>query len=98
MTVLKEKTIPFAPWVNDDIREAKRRRNNIRIELKSDRQNITLQEQFKQEKEHVKTLITAGESEYYRKQLQDTKGDTSKTWEIKNIVPNRKSNSNGFHF
>ncbi|MPC54473.1 hypothetical protein E2C01_048391 [Portunus trituberculatus] len=28
---------PFAPWMNDDIREAKRRRNNTRIELKSDR-------------------------------------------------------------
>ncbi len=36
--------------MNDDIREAKRRRNQIRIELKSDQQNVTLQEQFKQEK------------------------------------------------
>ncbi len=68
-------------------------------ELKSDRQNVTLQEQFKQEKKHVKTLFTAGKSEYYRKQLQDTKGDTSKTRKIiKNILPDCKSNSNGFNF
>ena len=97
--VTKSITRPFAPWMNDDIREAKILRNNTRIKLKSDRHNVTLQEQYKQEKKRVKTLIITGKADYYRKQLQDTKGNTSKTWKIiKDIVPNRKSNSNEHNF
>lgn len=97
--VTKSITRPFAPWMNDDIREAMSLRNNTRIYLKSDRHNVTLQEQYKQEKKHVKTLITSAKTEYHRQQLQDAKGNTCKTWKIiKDIVPDRKNNSNGHNF
>ncbi len=47
----------------------------------------------------MKTLITAGKSEYYHKQLKETKGYSSKTWKIiKDIVPDGKCNSNGHSF
>ena len=75
--VTKSITRPFAPWMNDDIREAMSLRNNTRTELKSDRHNTTLQEQYKQEKQRVKTLITSTKTEYHHRQLQEAKGNTS---------------------
>lgn len=96
--VTKSITRPSAPWMNNDIRAAMSLRNNTRKELKSDRHNVTLQEQYKQEKKRVKTLITEGRAEYHHKQLHDAKGNTSKTWKIiKDIVPGGK-NSNGHNF
>ncbi len=73
--VTKSITRPFAPWMNDDIREAQILRNNIRINLKSARHNVILQEQYKEARKRVKTLITAGKAEYYHKQLNETKGN-----------------------
>ncbi len=97
--VTKSITRPFAPWMDDGIREAKILRNNIRIELKSARHNVILQEQYKQARKRVKTLITAGKAEYYHKQVKETKGNSSKTWKIiKDIVPDRKCYSNGHSF
>ncbi len=69
------------------------------MELKSDRQNVTLQEQYKQRKKCVKTIMTTRKVAYYHKQLQDAKGNTSEIWKIiKDIVPDRKNNCNGHNF
>ena len=96
--VTKEIKRPFAPWMNDSIREAMNIRNTTRVKLKCDRHNTSLQEQYKQEKKHVKTLIDECRTRHYRNELNNNKGN-SKTWKIiKEIVPNSKSTSNVLNF
>ena len=64
--ITKEIKRPFTQWMNDDIREAMNLRDDTRKNLKSDRYNIILQEQYKHEKKRVKTLIKKGKAEHYR--------------------------------
>ncbi len=55
--VTKEVKRPFAPWMNDELRGAMRIGNDIRNQLKRDRNNTVLQDRYKQEKKNVKSLI-----------------------------------------
>ena len=48
--VTKEIRRPFAPWINDDLRDAMKMRDDTRTKLKSDRNNATLLTQYKREK------------------------------------------------
>lgn len=81
------------------IREAMNIRNTTSVKLKCDRHNTSLQEQFKQEKKHAKTLIDECRTRHYRNELNNNKGNFSKTWKtIKEIVPNSKTTSNVLNF
>ena len=51
--VTKEIKKPFAPQMNDHIREAMNQRDDTHEKLKCDRHNITLLEQYKREKKRV---------------------------------------------
>ena len=74
-------------------------RNTTRLQLKCDRHNTSLPEQYKQEKKRVKTLIDECRTRHYRNELNNTKGNFSKTWKIiKEIVPNSKTTSNVLNF
>ena len=85
--------------MNDSILEAMNIRNTTRVKLKCDRHNTSLQEQYKQEKKHVKTLIDECRTRHYRNELNNNKGNFSKTWKtIKEIVPNSKTTSNVLNF
>ena len=93
--VTQEIKRPPAPWINDDIRSAMAIRNTLQWRLKLDRNNVTLEEQYKNERNKVKSLLRNAEQEYYRDQLHNNKGNTAATWKIiKNIVPNKKSTAN----
>ncbi len=93
--VTKEVKRPFAQWMNDELRGAMRIRNNTRNQLKRDRNNIVLQDRYKQEKKSVKSLIEETKAQYYHNVFNENKGNTSKIWKtIREIVPSRKTNSN----
>ncbi len=62
--VTKEIRRPHTPWMNDDLKEAMKLRNEAQERLKFDRINIALQEQYKREKKHVKTLIAKTKTQY----------------------------------
>ena len=93
--VTKEIKRPPAPWINDDIRSAMAARNALQLRLKIDRNNESLQEQYKLERNRVKAKLRNAEQEYYREQFHSNRGNSAATWKIiKNIVPNKKSTNN----
>lgn len=97
--VTKQIKRPFAPWMNNRLQEAMECREDTRKKLQSDRYNIVLQEQYKQRKKCVKSLIVESKTEYYRNKLQENRGNVSKTWKtIREIVPNCKNNATDFNF
>lgn len=97
--VTKEIRRPFAPWMNDHIREAMIHRDDTRRKLKCDRLNTTLFEQYKREKKHIRTLIAEGKARHYNNKFQESRGNTSKTWRtIKEIIPNFAKNGNDHTF
>ena len=53
--VTKEIKRPFSPWMMDQLRGAIKLKNKTRNKLKSDRQKVALQDQYKREKRQVKT-------------------------------------------
>lgn len=90
--VTKEIKKPFAPWLNNSIREAKDIRNTTRVKLKCDHNDADLQEEQQQEEKRVKTLIAECKVRYYRDEFLNNKGNISKTWKtIREIVPYSKN-------
>ncbi len=74
-------------------------RNTTRVKLKCDRHNADLQEQYKQEKERVKTLSAECKARYYHNEFLNNKGNISKTWKTtREIVPDSKNISNNYNF
>ena len=81
--VTKEIIRPSAPWITDDINEAIKGRNILQRDLKINKYNINLRDQYKLEKKRVKSLIA-----------KDTKNDIAATWKIvRKIIPNGRNNS-----
>ncbi len=61
--------------------------------------NADLQEQYKQEKKRVKTVIAECKTRYYHDEFLNNKANISKTWKtIREIVPNRRNISNKSNF
>ncbi len=97
--VTKQIKRPFSPWMSFCLREAMNLRDDTKKKLKSDRYNTALQEQYKHEKERVKTLIPECKVTYNGKKCLDNKGNISKTWAtIKEIVPACKNHSREYNF
>ena len=92
--VTKEVKRPFAPWLTDHIREAMTQRDNLCNELKCDRLNNSLLEQYKREKKRVKALIAEGKANYYYNELRESRSNMSRTWKtIREIIPASKNNN-----
>ncbi len=85
-TVIKK---PFSAWISDEIRSAMTTRNTLQARLKIDRHNAILQDQYKLEKNKVKSLLQNSEQTYYRKKNNDCRGNLAATWRVINeITPN----------
>lgn len=97
--VTKEIRRPSAPWMNDNIREAIKARNNAQIILKGNRYNITLQDQYKKLKKSVRLLINNAKTQHFHTKLLSCRGNTAATWKvIRDIVPNKKVKSTVCNF
>ncbi len=93
--VTKEIKRPIAPWMNDHMQEAMNQRDNTRKNLKYDRLNLTLLEQYKRVKTRVTSLFAEVKAKHYHNELEESRSNMSKTWKtIKEIVPNSKNNTN----
>ncbi len=64
------------PWVNDDICEAMKDRDNLQRKLKIDTSNSLLQERYKTAEKHVKQLINNAWTDHYHDRHKDSKGNT----------------------
>ncbi len=82
------------PWMNDDLRNAMKDRNSAQRRLKDDRQNSTLQQEYKPKKNLVKIMINNSKSEHYRNEIANCKGKISSTWKvIEDMIPGQKHKS-----
>lgn len=82
---------PPTPWMNDELRNAIKDRNETQSRLKDDRQNSFLQQVYKTKKNLVKTMISETKSNYYKKEIINCKGKTSSIWQVvKEIIPCQK--------
>ena len=92
--VTREIKRPPSPWISNDIKEAINFRNRLQKELKGNRSNVPLQEQYRNEKKRVKSLIVKAKTNYYHGKFNSCRGDIKGTWKvIKDLIPNNKKNS-----
>lgn len=85
--------------MTNDLKLAIKNRNVIQKELKNNRQDLTLQNNYKNEKKKVKSMIQRTKINYFKEQFQNCKGDSSKTWNtIKTLIPNKNNSSKSFEF
>ncbi len=67
--------------------------NTLHMRLKLGRNNVTLEEQYKHERNRAKSLLGNAEQQYYRGQFLDNRNSSVAIWKIiKNIVPNKINN------
>ncbi len=94
--VTKEVKKPYTPWFTDELRNAISKKNAIHNDLKRDRANILLLEQYRNMKKEVKSLIQTTKKDYYLKELTNNKNNSTDKWNIiKEIIPNPKNSSEG---
>lgn len=76
-----------------------KQRNDTRSKLSRDRFNITLQQQYTDEKKVVKSRIAASIKDYYVNKFNYSKGNSSAIWNlIKELVPNKNYESHVHKF
>ncbi len=79
------------PWIDGDVREAMKSRNDLQKQLKLNQSNSVLREQYKASKDYVNFIMKRSKTEYYHDRLNECKGNTSTTWKaIGEIIPNKK--------
>ncbi len=87
---------PHAPWLTDEIVQLINERNVKQRNLKQDRLNSNLQQEYKALKKQVKTMMSAAKKEYYNKEFHSSKGNTAAVWRlIREVVPSTKKTTNG---
>ena len=86
---------PPAPWIDKDIKDNMRYRDDLRSQLKIDRHNIQLNNEYKEEKKRVKDKLHKAKQTHFHNQFRLSKGNTSQMWRnIRDLVPNNKSHNN----
>ena len=89
---------PPAPWMNENLKTAIKERDHTRSNLKTDRLNVVLQEEYKSKKKSVKSNIHKAKTEYYQHQFKNCGKDTSKMWKVvKHLIPNNTNQSKAYH-
>ncbi len=87
--------MPFAPSITDEIRSAMKSRNALQSRLKLNRHNTVIQEQYRRDRNKVKSLLQHAEQQYYREQLDNCRGNTAATWKvIREIMSKQRISTN----
>ncbi len=88
--VIKKLQRPQAPWLTDGILQLMNERDAKQGNVKQDRLNSSLQQEYKALKKQVNTM-SAARKEYYNKEIHSSKGNTAAVWRlIREIVPSTK--------
>ena len=80
--VTREILRPPAPWISEDIKASMRERDGLQGNLKDDKYNVLLRDNYKTHKKKVKTLIDNSRKEFYREEFRRNKHDISASWKI----------------
>ena len=82
---------PPAPWINDEIKELIKDRNNKQAVWKDNRTDLYLHDEYKTAKKHVKTLLKLRKNEYHKEQFANCSGNSAKIWKcIHKLIPTNK--------
>ncbi len=85
---------PPAPWIDKELKDNMKYRDNLQGQLKLDRHNTKLYNKYKEEKKRVKDMLQTAKKTYYHNQLRQCKGNPSQMWSnIRGIIPNNKPNN-----
>ena len=89
--ITKEIHQPAAIWIDDNIRQAMKARNDAQTIFKRDRQDTTLQTHYKNLKSQVKVLMNRQRQQYYLNRFQSCRGKISLIWRtVRNLYPARR--------
>ncbi len=75
--VTKEVRRPYTQWFTDELRNTISKKNAIHNDLKRDRANILLLEQYRNMKKQVKSLIRSTKRDYYLEELTNNKNNST---------------------
>ena len=93
--VTREIRRPFAPWIDEQLRSLINEKNELQINLKNDRSNQILSEQFKQLKKNIQIQIKNAKTVYYRNEFEKCKGNSGATWGVvQNMISYLKNKGN----
>ncbi len=73
---------PHAPWLTDEILQLMNERNTKQRNVKQDRLNSNLQQEYKVLKKQVKTMMSAAKKDYYNKEFHSSKDNTAAVWKL----------------
>ncbi len=73
---------PHAPWLTDEILQLINERNAKQRNLKQDRLNLNLQQEYEALKKQIKTTMSAARKDYYNKEFPSSKGNTAAAWRL----------------
>ena len=89
--VTKEIKRPYAPWIDEQIKDAIKNRNKLHNEFKLNRQDPIAESNYRREKKRVKTMIANSKRKYFKEQFSKCKGNIRGTLNvIKKIIPENK--------
>ena len=92
--VTKEITRPFSPWIDQALKGIIDNKNELKYELKNDRSNISLNNQFKLAKRNVENLISNAKKDHFKSKFENSKGNSGATWKVvEEMIPGLRKNS-----
>ena len=80
--VTKEIKRPYAPWIDAQIKDAMKIRNDLHKEFRSNRQDPIAESNYRREKKHVKTMISNNKKNYFRNEFSKCKGNIRGAWDV----------------
>ena len=82
---------PPAPWIDSEVMEEMKRRDDLQRQFKANRQNSDIERAYKREKSHVNEMLSEKKKHYFREEFSKCKGDIKGTWNVINrIIPINK--------
>ena len=78
--VTREITRPFAPWIDQDLKNIISEKNSLQLRLKNDRSNHILDSQFKEKKKNVEKLLYIANRSHFKEKFNKSKGNGRATW------------------
>ena len=82
---------PPAPWIDSQVKEAMKKRDNLQRQVKDNRQNSDIVNAYKREKSHVRAMLSEKKRDHFRDEFSKCKGNIKGTWNvISRIIPINK--------
>lgn len=90
----KEMKRPPAPWIDSEIREAMKVREDLHKKFKANKHDPAIHNNYKREKKRIRQMLSEKKKSYYRNEFSKCKGDIRGTWSVvKKLIPDTKKSN-----